>query len=106
MSTETITAKGASGTTYTFYVYPWKTDFKPVGGIYMVLRKNTQNGNYSILYVGQTGDLSERFDYHHKKSCFDRNHKTHIAVRVESSEAKRLAIEKDLITNYNPVCND
>lgn len=103
---ETITAKGASGVEYTFYVYPWGTEFKELGGVYLVLRKSNPNSNYNVLYVGQTGNLSERFDNHHKKSCFDRNGKTHIAIKLEASESRRLNIESDLIKNYNPPCND
>jgi predicted GIY-YIG superfamily endonuclease len=106
MADETIIATGASGSKYKFYVYPWGTNLKALGGVYMVLRKTSQNGNHTVLYIGQTGDLSERFDNHHKKSCFDRNQKTHIAAMLESSEKKRLRIEEDLIKNYNPICND
>ena len=69
-------------------------------------RKTSQNGNHTVLYIGQTSDLSERFDNHHKKTCFDRNRKTHIAAMLESSEAKRLRIEGDLISNYSPTCNN
>ena len=99
----TVTAKGASGTSYTFDVYPWGTTFNSVGAVYLVLKKNQPN--YTILYVGQTGDLSERFDDHHKASCFTRHARTHHGVFLEGSEKKRLAIEADLIANYNPVCN-
>lgn len=99
-----ITVVGASGTQYTFWVYSWGTSLKAAGGVYLVLRKG-QNGNYTILYVGQTGDLSERFDAHHKASCFNRNSKTHIAASLENSEAKRLSIEADLIKKYQPTCN-
>lgn len=101
---ENVTVTGKSGKKYEFKVYPWGTSFKSIGGLYLVLKKN-ENGNYGILYVGQTGDLSERFDDHHKQSCFDRNGKTHIAVKVEGVEKTRLAIERDLIDNYNPTCN-
>jgi hypothetical protein len=104
MATEDrVTVKGASGRAYEFMVYPWGQKFNPVGGEYLVLKR--QIGNYGILYIGQTGDLSERFDDHHKQGCFDRNAKTHIGVRVENSEAGRLAIESDLLGNYKTVCN-
>ncbi len=52
MADETIIATGASGSKYKFYVYPWGTDLKALEGVYMVLRKSSQNGNYTILYVG------------------------------------------------------
>lgn len=106
MGNDTITAMGISGRKYTFNLYLWGTEFKRIGGVYMILRKTDQNGNHAVLYIGQTGDLSERFDHHHKKPCFDRNRKTHIAVLAESAELNRLNIENDLIRNYNPSCNN
>lgn len=100
---DTVAVTGQSGTRYDFDVYPWGTTFNPVGGLYLVLKKQTNN--YGILYIGQTGDLSERFDNHHQAQCFNRNGKTHIAVRSEGAEQRRLAIETDLIRNYNTSCN-
>lgn len=100
----TVTLKGVSGRSYDFDVYPWGTSFKPVGAVYTVLKKN--GTNFSILYIGQTGDLSERFNNHHKRPRFDRNGKTHIGIHLESAESRRFDIETDLVRNYSPVCND
>ncbi|MBW9267381.1 MAG: GIY-YIG nuclease family protein [Candidatus Thiodiazotropha sp. (ex. Lucinisca nassula)] len=100
----TLPIQGASGTTYRFTVYPWGTQFQSFGAVYTVLRNNG-GGRYSILYVGQTGDMEERFDDHHKQRCFDRNGKTHIGVLPEPNEQRRLAIESDLVNAYNPPCN-
>jgi len=100
---DTITLKGASKKTYGFDVYPWGTSFNAVGVVYAVLKAN--QSNYSILYIGETGDLSSRFDDHHKQSCFDRNEKTHIGIYLESSEKQRLTIEADLLGNYSTSCN-
>jgi hypothetical protein len=49
--------------------------------------------------------LSERFDDHHKAECFSRRGAAHLCVHVEGNEKTRLAIESDLIANYNPPCN-
>jgi hypothetical protein len=103
-SEEKITVKGASGTVYDFWVYQWGTQLKATGGVYLVLKK-LPTSSCSVLYVGQTGDLSERFDNHHRESCFSRNGKTHIGARLEISEQRRLAIEADLTRNYRPTCN-
>ncbi|MEW8057721.1 MAG: hypothetical protein AB2796_20615 [Candidatus Thiodiazotropha sp.] len=100
----TVTLKGVSGRSYDFDVYPWGTSFKAVGAVYNKKKKN--GTNFSILYIGQTGDLSERFDNHHKRPCFDRNGKTHIGIHLESAESRRFDIETDLVRNYSPVCND
>jgi len=99
----TITLVGRSGAKYQLYVYPWGAALKAVGGVYSVLRQDADG--YAVIYVGQTGDLSERFDNHHKTDCFSRHRKTHIAAMVEESERQRLAIEQDLIASYNPPCN-
>lgn len=100
----TITLQGASGRTYDFDVYPWNTSFNAIGAVYAVLNQN--GSNFTILYIGQTGDLSDRFDNHHKQGCFDRHNKTHIAIHPEPSESRRFDIEADLVRNYSPPCND
>lgn len=100
----TVTLNGASGRSYSFDVYPWGTSFKAVGAVYTILKNN--GTNFTILYIGQTSDLSERFDNHHKQPCFDRHGKTHIGIHLESSESRRFNIETDLVRNYTPVCND
>lgn len=100
---ESITLKGRSGAMYQFSLYPWGTPFTTVGGVYAVLRRDPDG--YAVIYVGQTGNLSERFDAHHRAACFDRHRKSHIAVLAEGSEQRRLTIEKDLINGYNPPCN-
>ena len=100
----TVTLKGASDRSYDVDVYPWGTSFKAVGAVYTVLKRSGTNS--SILYIGQTGDLSDRFDYHHKRPCFDRNGKTHIGIHLESAESRRIDIETDLVRNYSPICND
>ena len=104
LATDTITMEGRSGAKYQFQVFPWGTDFKPLGVVYSVLKHRT-DGRYDVIYIGQTGDLSERFDDHHKAACFTWNGRTHVGVHLESSEQRQLAIEQDLIANYNPPCN-
>jgi hypothetical protein len=106
----TIDFKGASGKSYTFTVYPWGTTFKAVGAVYVVTRrypKSSGDGHsHEVLYVGQTGDLSARLEDHHKAECFEENQANCVCVKVEEVETTRLEIEKDLIDNYNPPCNE
>jgi len=101
-SSTRITLRGKSGMVYDFQVYPWGQEFRPVGGVYAVLQSESDG----VIYVGQTGDLSERFDAHHKAGCFARYGKRFIGVRVEGTESRRLATEADLIANYRPPCNE
>lgn len=95
----TITATGISGTIHTFTRYPLNTKFTAVGGVYLILKQNT------ILYVGQTGDLSSRFDDHHKEALWTLHGADGMAVMGVNIESKRLQIEKDLVDKYKPACN-
>jgi predicted GIY-YIG superfamily endonuclease len=101
----TITLTGESKTTYEFNIYDRSTKFNPSGAVYVMSRIN-ENNRYQIIYVGQTGDLSDRPLNHHKTDCFDKHRADKLLIRSESSEDKRFKIETDLVRNYNPQCND
>lgn len=100
----TLSLKGASGRQYEFDVYPLDTEFNSVGAVYAITKRDASR-NHTVIYIGQTDDLSERFDNHHKASCFYRHSANCVCIRAENNEETRLAIEKDLIANYNPTCN-
>ena len=87
--------------------YSIDTSFNSVGAVYFITKRSKDNGghNHTRIYVGETGDLSTRFDDHHKAGCFNEHDANCICVYQEESESKRLKIEKDLIDNYNPPCN-
>lgn len=104
---EDLTLTGASGMKYTFQMYPWNTEFKALGGVYVITKRtpSTSGGNHSLIYVGQTGDLSVRFDNHHKADCFNRHGTNCIGVLLEENEQRQLAIEADLLAAYDWPCN-
>ncbi len=105
----TVTFTGASGSTYEFNSYAFGTIFKEnYGAVYFITnRDQNDDGSYSHerIYVGETEDLSTRFDDHHKQDCFDQNNANCICIHGEQNEKIRLNIERDLIDNYNPPCN-
>jgi hypothetical protein len=100
----TVTIRGASGASYPFQVFPWGKPFQRFGAVYSVLKKRA-DGRFDILYIGQTADMSERFDDHHKELCFRRHGRTHIGVHPDPSEVRRRAIETDLIRGNRTPCN-
>ncbi len=108
----TITFTGKSGTEYEyeFGVYPLNTRFKEgYEAVYFVTRRyKTTDGKFSHkrIYVGETDDLSERFDNHHKESCFGKHGANCVCIHKESRQSARLRIEDDLISKHNPPCND
>lgn len=102
---DTINWIGASGKSYVYGIYSMNTTFKAEPGNYCVA-KETEPGRFRPLYFGETADLSERFDNHHKMPCFTRNGATHIHAHTNSSgQNARLAEEADLIQRWNPTCN-
>lgn len=104
----TINLTGASGTKYSFNIYPYGTNFKEIGAVYSISKRTAKSdgsGTHTQIYIGQTNNLSERFDDHHKKSCFKRHNANCHSIHQESNENKRLEIEKDLINAYDPPCN-
>ena len=80
--------------------------FKELPGNY-VFAKRTASGGFVPIYVGETGDLSERFDDHHKKECIIRRGATHLHAHTSSAEReKRAEEEQDIIVRWTPPCND
>jgi hypothetical protein len=105
MDEGTIVWDGVSGREYTYSIYRIGTQFKAVPGNYIFARE-TSPRVFAPIYVGETSDLSERFDNHHKMPCIYRNGATHIHVHTSygGAEARR-AEEQDIRWKWNPPCN-
>ena len=103
----TLAITGKSGKQYDFDVYPWGTEFNPLGAVYVITKRIVKDGKgrHTYIYIGQTADLSERFDDHHKADCFSQNEANCICVHLQSNEKSRLAIESDLIDGHDTPCN-
>lgn len=104
-TTPTITWTGQSGAPYRYEVYPLNQEFKKAPGNY-IIAKLIGPSQLKALYVGETGDLSERFDGHHKMPSILRNGATHICAHLSPDSAVlRRAEEQDLIAALTPPCN-
>lgn len=105
MADGTIELTGKSGTKYQFNIWPRSTKFKPAEVIYVMAKKKDAT-TYTIIYIGQTGDLSVRPLNHHKTDCFDKHKADTLFIRTTpGGEKARLKVESDLIDAYNPPCN-
>ena len=62
--TPTINGVGKSGQKYLYYIYPIGTNFEKEAGNYVFALQSNPN-RWRPIYIGQTEDLSERFDNHH-----------------------------------------
>lgn len=103
MSTFTITS--TTGKAYTFSTHNPYSAWKEVAGVYMFLNP-LSNGNWGILYIGQTENFSKRLPPNHE--CWDeakRKGATAIGATVVMSAVERLDLEKELIQRYQPSMN-
>jgi len=101
---------GASGKTYTYYIWNLPTSFKEnQDGNYIYSKKNSE-GKWVPIYIGQ-GDLKDRTENHHQAACISEKGATHIHVHLNAKEQDRLNEEEDLLANhsnaYKPTgCNE
>lgn len=103
-----IEIAGKSGTKYSFGVYPYATDWKEIGAVYVVTKRTVKpdgSGTHTFIYVGQTDNLKERHASHHKADCFENMEANCLCVCVEGSEKMRLTIESDLLASRSWPCN-
>lgn len=103
--TPTCTWTGASGKQYKYWVHPIGTLLKAEPGNYIFAKLNGE-GLWEPVYIGETEDLSSRFDDHHAKSCIVRNGATHVHAHLTYGDRYvRLGEETDLRSNYRTHCN-
>ncbi len=65
---------GASGREYMYSVHSVgdhriEKTFEKVAGNYIFAKKTYPSGEFSPIYIGQSGNLAERFEDHHKNSA-------------------------------------
>lgn len=105
-----ISFEGKSRTKYSFEVYSLNANFKNnISAVYVVTyryKDDKNNFKHKIIYIGQTENLKERHSSHHKADCFSRLNANCLCVKEVNSEEERLKIERDLINEKNPPCNN
>ena len=104
-----MTVKGKRGNSYTFEVYHYHIEFKPLAAVYLITKRTIKSdggGSHDLIYIGETQSLEDRFNNHHKEQCF-KNHSANCkCVHFENNESTRLKIESDILGNYDFPCND
>lgn len=84
------------------------------GGIYAIMFKEdpvNKSNTYTVLYFGETNNFATRGinDTHHKYSCWKYHasqKELYVSVASVFTDGLRKKAEKQLITQYKPVCNE
>ena len=98
---------GQSRSRYIYFVYdiPMKPFDAPANYIFTRWDRKTQT--WYPLYIGETDNLTQRFNNHEKWPCAQQHGVTHIHVHNKSTSQLDRRLEKDdLIAHWNPPCND
>jgi len=85
--------------------------------VYAIMRKKdpiNKPNTYTLIYVGESGNLSDRGFYksHHKYPCWtreagvDENIYISVYLMPNSTEEERREIEGNIVKKIHPVCND
>ena len=90
--------------TYEFSVHGIGATWSKVAGIYIFTGVNAQN-QWVALYIGQASSFAERLPNHDRWSEAHKLGATHVHARVESLQANRDKIEKELIQAFQPRLN-
>jgi len=110
-----VTLTGVSGKKYVFNLYTYsdfddvKGAFTPKSALYLFIKLSADQTSYWRVYLGKTGDLSTRFDSHHKEDCIRKHGANCIGIHSDEKFKNEKVLEeaeKDLLAAYNFPCND
>lgn len=111
---KSLTLIGVSKREYVFELYTF-SDFDEVKGAFKVIPalyifgKLSEDQKIKLIYLGETSDLSTRFDNHHKERCIRLHEANCIGICREEEfkdEEKLKEAERDILAAYNFLCND
>ena len=110
-----MTLRGIDGEKYLFNVYEYDNFddldncFKAIPAIYAFSHRYKDIENkykHHLIYLGETGDLSQRFQNHHKKECINKRKGNCIWIYVTSEDENIRKSEEKNILDFNDFpCN-
>ena len=101
---ETVTARGASGTTYNYAISLMNAPWNDVPANYMFASKGL--GGWHVVYVGECTSAKTRMGSHERWEEATRLGATHVLNHVAApNEVDRLREERDLIQALQPKLN-
>jgi hypothetical protein len=105
-SPASVNWRGQTGKEYSYEVFPLEASFRPLPGNY-IYAKQVEDGNWVPIYIAQTRDLHQRLEGRVRLDDAVYNGATCIhAHYCSAGQAARCSEERDLILNWQPVCNE
>lgn len=109
-----LTLDGASGKQYIFDLFSFedfdelKDAFRALPAVYVFTRRSQVGDGFShdLVYLGETEDLSSRFNAHHKKQCIIAHRANCIGLYGVSKNEDLKEIEADILSTYDFPCNE
>jgi hypothetical protein len=97
---------GQSGKEYSYEVFPINASFQALPGNY-IYAKQTEDGQWVPIYIAQTRGLHQRLEGHVRMDDAIEKGATHIHAHYCSvGQAARCNEERDLVLQWQPVCNE
>lgn len=98
--------EGQSGKEYHYHIYPLETVFEALPGNY-IYAKHAADGRWVPVYIAQTRDLRQRLEGQVHLEDAVQYGATHLhAHYCSAGQAARCSEERDLILQWQPVCNE
>lgn len=102
----TVMWPGDTGLCYRYEIYPLGATLAARPGNYIFAKELTPH-NWTPVFVGETDDMSLRFDTHPRRECIARNGATHIHAHINDGGDEARRDEKCAIwRRFNPPCNE
>lgn len=109
-----LTLNGISGEQYLFDLFSFddfselRNAFRSMPAVYVFTRRRMFVNDYThdLIYLGETEDLSQRFNEHHKEENIMMHHANCIGLHGVTSYEERINIEKDILGAYDFPCNE
>jgi hypothetical protein len=97
---------GKSGKEYQYEIHALDTTFEALPGNY-IYAKQAEDRSWIAVYIAQTRDLRQRLEGHVHVTDAVEHGATHLhAHYCERGQAARCSEERDLILQWQPVCNE
>lgn len=82
-----------------------ENSLQPSSGVYVILGRGASTASWSVVDVGESGDIRARVASHDRAPCWKGQGHNELAVAaIYADEHNRMLIEKQIRQQYSPPC--